>query len=144
MHFELWDVEGKARLPLTIFRAKLHEPMPDVVAEFKFIAAKTWAQYIIECRGKRLILKPSDWLVLTKEGWIRLTTAQDVDHFVMQKLQGPLFVVDKMHKKEGKQVLTGHIFNASRTDMKEVELTLNLNKPLKALSNEEKFEDDNP
>ena len=125
MHFELWDVEGKSRLPLTLFKAKTHEPLPEPQAEFKFVAAKTWAQFIIDCRGKRMILRPNDWLVLTQAGWIRITSPTQVDDFVSQKLQGPLFVVDKMNKINGKQILQGHLFNSSRTCMQEVELDLN-------------------
>lgn len=120
--FEFWDKNGKGKIPLSLIRHKTHDPLPDVSKEFKFVGAKTWAQFIVECGSKRFVLKEGDWLVLTQSGWQKIGSPQDVDDYVSQKIQGPLFVLDKLVKQEGKQILMGHLFNSSRTEMQEVEL----------------------
>lgn len=122
--FELWDPEGKGKLNLNLIRSKDNNGMPNMADEFKFVGAKTWAQFIVECkRSGRLTLKPHDWLVLTQEGWKKLDSPEDIDDYVTQKIAGPLFVLDKMTKQNGRQILLGHLFNLTRTEVKEVELT---------------------
>ncbi len=122
MAFELWDREGRGKIPINLIRARGYEPLPDLKQEFKFVGAKTWAQFIVEARSERLILRPHDWLLLTAEGWEKIDTAEKVDLYVSQKLVGPLFILEKMSKLAGKQVLIGHIFNATRTEVFDVEL----------------------
>lgn len=122
MLFDLWDTDGKTKLTLSVLRARDYEPMPNLEHEFKFVGAKTWAQFIVECRSQRLILRPHDWLLLTKEGWQKINSPEEVDNFVSQKISGPLFILEKMTKKNGRQVLVGHLFNTARTEVQEVEL----------------------
>lgn len=131
MSFELWDPEGRGKTHLSLIHAKDHQGMPNLSQEFKFVGAKTWAQFIVECRtGGRMTLKPHDWLVLTQNGWIKLDSPAHIDAFVGQSINGPLFVLDKMTKKNGRQVLIGHLFNSSRTEVEEIELTSSPPTPL--------------
>lgn len=126
--FELWDPEGTGKIHLSLVRSKDHRGLPDLMNEFKFVGAKTWAQFIVESRnGVRLTLRPHDWLVLTQEGWKKLDSPELVDDFVDQKIIGPLFILDKLTKKNGRQILLGHLFNTSRTEVEEVELTAHSN-----------------
>ncbi len=122
MQFEIWDVEGRTRVPLTLVRSPVHELMPDISQEFKFIGAKTWAQFLLECRGARMVLRLGDWLLLTEEGWQKIDSAEKLDAFVDRKLSGALFVLDKWEKREGRQQLLGHLFNRDRTEVQEIEL----------------------
>ena len=124
MTFELWDTEGKGKNILSLIRAKDHIAKPSMAYEMKFVGAKTWAQFIVENRsGERMTLKLHDWLVLTSEGWAKLDTPEKIDAYVGHRLTGPLFVLDKMAKHNGHQVLVGHLFNTTRTEVQEVELT---------------------
>jgi len=120
--FELWDIEGRNRLTMSLMRIKDYENLPDLITEFKFVGAKTWAQFIVECRGERLIIKPHDWLLYTPEGWHKINSVEEVDAYVSQKMIGSLFVLDKMVKQNGRQALIGHLFNSSRTEIQIVEL----------------------
>ena len=124
MTFELWDSEGKGKNILNLIRIKDHTPNPSMGYEMKFVGAKTWAQFIVEHRsGERMTLKLHDWLILTAEGWSKLDTPEKIDDYVGGRLTGPLFVLDKMAKHNGHQVLVGHLFNTTRTAVQEVELT---------------------
>lgn len=128
--FDLWDAEGKAKTSLNLIRARDLGGMPDLDQEFRFVGAKTWAQFIVESGGERFVLKPHDWLVLTSDGWLKLDSSDKLDAYVGQKTVGPLLVLDKMSKQNGKQVLVGHLFNASRTEMQPVELNALANSSL--------------
>lgn len=121
---ELWDSEGRGRTLLSLIRSREHYGKPNISQEMKFVGAKTWAQFIVECRnGVRMTLKLHDWLVLTQEGWQKLDSPDQIDAYVNQTLIGPLFILDKMIKQNGSQVLIGHLFNTSRTEVEQVELT---------------------
>lgn len=123
LSFELWDAQGHIRIPLSLIRMKDHQKNPDLAQEFKFVGAKTWAQFIVECRnGERMTLKANDWLVLTRDGWEKLDTAEQIDNYVEGQILGPLFVLDKMTKQNGRQVLMGHLFNTTRTEVEEIQL----------------------
>ncbi|MCH9625197.1 MAG: hypothetical protein S4CHLAM123_03670 [Chlamydiales bacterium] len=135
LNFEIWDPEGKRKLPLNLIRAREQHAVPNISQDFKFVGAKTWAQFTVECRNQgRMTLKPHDWLVCTQEGWQKLDTPEQIDAFVEQTLVGPLFVLDQMTKQNGRQVLTGHLFNATRTEVSQVELTAAANSPITNLT----------
>jgi len=67
-------------------------------------------------------LTPKDWLLRTPEGWIKLSTVQEIDDYVERRLQGPLFVFDGVISREGRQMLLGSLFNPARTERQEIEL----------------------
>lgn len=122
MAFELWDVDGRSKATLHLIRTKEASFLPNLAEEFKFVGAKTWSQFVVESRQDRMIIKPNDWLVLSEGCWKKIASSQEVDDYVNLKLTGPLFILDKMKKQNGVQVLIGHLFNASRTEVIEVEL----------------------
>lgn len=122
MQLELWDESGRHKMALALIRSKPMEALPDITQEFKIVGAKTWVECIVECRSKRVILREGDWVLLTKEGWRKIASEQEVDDYVGQKLMGPLFVLDKIAKKNGRTQLLGHLFNSSRTACENVEL----------------------
>lgn len=121
--FELWDAIGRSKTSLNLLHLKDHEKPLDLNEEFKFVGAKTWAQFLVECRGSgRLVVRTNDWIVCTQEGWKKLDSAEEVDAYLDSKLSGPLFVIDKLTRENGRQVLLGHLFNKSRTDVEEIKL----------------------
>lgn len=122
MYLDLWNEIGSQKLALTLVRSKDHHTLPNMASEFQFIQAKTWTQFIVECRGEKMTLRPNDWLLLTEQGWQLMTTVEQIDNYVTQQTQGPLFVVGKLKKEEGGQVLLGHLFNSTRSEMIEVKL----------------------
>lgn len=129
--FDLWDPEGKGKVALSLLRSREAVGTPNLSQEFKFVGAKTWAQFIVENRDReRITLKPQDWLVLTENGWIKLDTPEQIDDYIEHRLTGPLFIFDKMTRQNGRQVLVGHLFNTSRTQVETVELPASSNTSL--------------
>ena len=72
----------------------------NIQEQFKFIGARTKSQFVFEVDDEKMLLSPQDWLVLTENGWIKLTTAQEIDDFVSRKVIGTLFVFNGIERKE--------------------------------------------
>ena len=124
MNLELWDPEGKGKINLNLLKSSDTAAPVNVSQAFKFVGARTRTQFVFELNKERVLLSPKDWLVLTKSGWIKLVSPQEIDNFVERKVTGPLFVFDALERRDDKQYLKGTLFNASRTDMQAVEIPL--------------------
>ena len=125
MGFELWDVEGKGKVVLNLVKTnETWAAAQHLETCFKCIGARTRSQYIFEITDQRMLLSPNDWVLQTDDGWIKLTSAEEVDDFVNRKLTGVLFVFDGVGRNEERQVLLGTMFNPSRTESKSIELPI--------------------
>ena len=129
MNLELWDPDGKGKVILNLLKSSEAPPPASLLNQFKFVGARTRTQFVFEINKERMLLSPHDWLLLTKEGWIKLVTPKEIDDFVERKLVGPLFIFDEVERHDDKQFLRGTIFNAARTDMLTVEIPLQQNAP---------------
>jgi hypothetical protein len=124
MNLELWDIDGKGKISLNLVKAAESWLPQNLEQSFKFVGARTRSQFVFEINHERVILRPHDWLVLSDSGWKKLTTPQQIDDYVDRKTIGPLFVFDQGERKEDRQVILGTFFNAARTEMASVELSL--------------------
>lgn len=127
MNLELWDVDGKGKIVLNLIRSNEAWTPKNLEEQFKFIGARTKSQLIFEVKEERMLLRPNDWLVLTETGWKKLETPDEIDQYVERKLVGPLFVFDQIERKDDRQVISGTLFNAARTEMMPMELSLQQN-----------------
>jgi hypothetical protein len=123
-HLELWDVEGKSKVALNLMKANEPWTLAAIEQTFKFVGARTRTQCVCEVDQARMLLKPNDWLILTDEGWKKITTVEEIDNYVNRKLIGPLFVFEGLAKKDERPVLLGTVYNASRTEARTVELAV--------------------
>lgn len=122
MNFELWDVGGKNKVVLNLLKTNENWTAQNIQGEFKFVGARRRSQYIFEIGDERMFLSPKDWLLQTEEGWVKLSTPEEIDNYVTRKLTGVLFVFDGVVKEEDQQVLRGVMFNSNRTEMQEVSI----------------------
>ncbi len=127
MTFELWDVEGKGKILLNLLKST--EPWAMQNAQslqpmFKFVGARTRTQNVFEVNKERMVLSPSDWLLLTPKGWKKLATEEEIDNYVRRKVAGTLFVFEGIVRKDEKQVMKGTLYSPSRNDFQSVELAL--------------------
>ncbi len=136
MHCELWDVEGKAKVPMTLVKGMVPNTHTHLQNDLKFLGAKTWTQFMVQADGERIILRPKDWLLHTSDGWHRLETVKQIDDYAERRLIGELFVFENMINRDGRQVLMGHLFNAPRTEMFAVELPLQQNSSIAKIAPE--------
>lgn len=124
LRLELWDVEGKARVPLTLLRSTETWNPKALEKDFVFTAPRTLSQYIFTIRKERAILRMHDWFVLSKEGWKKLITPQQIDAFVDEREPGVLFIFEGPKEKGGVRILSGMLYNATRSAKTEVEFPL--------------------
>lgn len=129
MNFELWDTGGKSKIVLNLLKISENWTANNLQENFKFVGARRRSQYIFEVDGERIFLSPKDWLLQTEEGWVKLSTVEQIDDYVNRKLTGVLFVFEGAEKQDDQQVLRGVMFNANRTDSQEVAVPLQKGKP---------------
>lgn len=127
MTFELWDVEGKAKIALNLLKsteAWSSQGSQNLQRIFKFVGARKKSQFIFEINNERLLLSPNDWLLCTEDGWKKLSDPKEIDEYVTRKATGVLFVFEGIARKDGGQVLIGELYNATRSEMLPVELSI--------------------
>lgn len=125
MKLELWDAEGKSKVPLNMIRSVEPPPQANMIKAFKFVGARTRSQLMFEVNNERILVGPKDWfLFVDNQKWVKLVTPESIDNYVSRKTVGPLFVVDEIIRNESKQVLLGTLFNPGRTDMVSIEIPL--------------------
>lgn len=124
MMLELWDVEGKGKVGLSLVKAPETFRHDQIVRDFKFVGARTKTQVVFQIEDERLIVKPHDWLLLTPEGWKKLKTSREIDDYVNRKLVGPLFIFEEIAKKDERPVLIGTLYNPNRTESHFIEVAM--------------------
>lgn len=127
MALELWDVEGKGKVVLNLLKSSepwLAHQTQHIQHTFKFVGARTRTQCVFEINNERMLISPSDWLLLTSKGWKKLITAEEIDDYVKRKTVGMLFVFEGLSRKEDRQMMRGILYNPSRSDYQEIELTI--------------------
>lgn len=122
INFEIWDVGGKNKMSLNLLKSNEPWQHQNLKDSFKFMGARTRSQYIFEINKERMFLSPQDWLLQTKDGWIKLTTTEQIDDYVNRKISGVLFIFDGVEQKEDGQILMGVMFNPARTEMQTIEI----------------------
>lgn len=145
MTFELWDVDGKGKLVLNLLKST--EPwianQNTITQMFKFVGARTRTQCVFEINRERMILCPSDWLLMTSKGWKKLTTPQEIDDYVKRKTHGTLFVFEGLTRKDDKQIMKGTLYNPSRSDLHLIEMPIQRGSKPGAAKDKDKEKDKN-
>ncbi len=141
MRLEIWSPDGDHNLPLNMIKAA--EPWNPKNEEkcFQFAGARTCHQFQVKVDGKRMVLRPDDWILKTKDGWIKLDSLEKVDEFIERKLVGPLLVFDGPVETDEGKVLKGTLFSPSRADMATIEIKVQQKISSSPTLNEEGEED---
>ncbi len=124
MNLELWDPEGKGKITLNLLKSSEPQPSVNISQKFKFVGSRTRTQFVFEIDGERMLLSPYDWLLMTKQGWVKLQTPDEIDDYVERRTIGSLFVFDSVERQDDHLSLQGTLFNTCRTDMQAVEIPL--------------------
>lgn len=116
MVLKMWDESGFHCTEVKIQKKKADEVLPRVENFLAGARRRTKTQVTALLGGKRVILKPGDWFIQTKNGWRNLHSLADIEAYLDYKLTGVLFVFDEVQTAaDGKPVLVGHLFNEART-----------------------------
>jgi hypothetical protein len=113
IHFQLWNPEGTWHHPLDLIH---REAQGDVkIPEIKIIGARSKNSWIAEIQGKRVTLKPDDWLLLQQNGFVQIDNEQVLDAYLQGRLSGNLLVFSGIEKVEGELSLVGTFYDFTRT-----------------------------
>lgn len=124
INFELWDVAGKRKLTLNLIKSI--DPIPKVNLEnsFQFLGARTKVHYMFNVDGKREIVAPEDWFIFLDNKWQKIKKAKEVDQIANNELFAPLIIFDRIHEQGSIKVLSGKLFNASKSSSVDIEINL--------------------
>lgn len=128
--FELWDAEGKTKVPVNLLKTNEPAIPTNLMQAFKYVGSRTRSQFVFEVNKERLTLSPLDWILQTNNTWKKLTTPEEIDLYVDRKEIGYLFVFDGIERRDDRQVVIGVLFNKARSDYKHIEMTLEAGAPL--------------
>lgn len=124
MNCDLWDPDGKQKVRLNLLRSMESWIPQNLERHFRFVGAHTRSQYAFEVNKQRMILSPDDWLLNTSDGWIKLETLEQIDQYVNRVVSGTLFIFEGIGNDGQQQVIEGRMFNASRTEGREMQIPI--------------------
>ena len=64
-----------------------------------------------------MVLREGDWVLKTASGFRNLKKLEQIEDCIYHRLQGELFVFDQLETVQGKSVMKGHFFDATRSQM---------------------------
>lgn len=121
---ELWDKEGRSKTVLNLLRSQETFPPQDLSKDFAFLGARTKVHFMFNLNSNREIVGVSDWFLLGDDGWQKLKKVRDVDAYIARKIKGPLLVINSIGADPQNRVLHGTLYNASRSEMRDVQIPL--------------------
>lgn len=142
LRFFLWGPEGKYSFPMTLVKMPAPWIPLNYINQFKFLGIRSKQAWNFEIGGERKTLRPSEWLLKQEDKWIILETETQIDDYVDGRLLGELVVLSRLGRKEGKQVIFGHIFNAQRSEKVDFELPYDSKEGIIPLSPDEEEKQD--
>ena len=121
--FDLWDEEGKNKIPLELHKAM--NPVPFTAnIDIKLIGARSKKDWIVSVAGSRLVLKEDDWLVRVDGHWKKIATIEDLDNYVSGKTKGLLIALNGTEKDGNDVSLVGTLFDETRTRKTAIKVSL--------------------
>jgi len=126
LQLHVWDPKGFSSSTITLPL----QQVPPFKQDEIMTAVRPRSPTEITCQlGKRrVIVKEGDWWVKGDGKWRPLKTTDDLEAFLYHKIQGELFIFDKIENNKGKIVLRGKSFDKMRTQSKPVAYVFNTEK----------------
>lgn len=143
--FDLWNGDGSLHAVCSLKHRedKGHSSMP----ELKLIGARSQKHWIAEIGGKRIVLAPTDWIVFTEEGPLKIETEKTLEQYIQGVIPGSLLAFSGLEKVNGEVSFIGAFFNDTRSSKEEVSIPLYRScipaeSPSKKMETDEDDEDD--
>lgn len=122
IRFDLWDAEGSRHIAFELPKRDVNKEVS--VPKIKLIGAKSRRSWIAEIQGKRIVLAPDDWIVLTQHGFVTLDTTENLEDFIEGRIMGELFAFSGIERVNGEMCLVGTFFDMSRTCQEQMAISL--------------------
>ncbi len=122
IHFDLWNEDGSLHTGIDLPRRESYSGAK--IPEIKLIGAKSRRTWIAEIQGKRILLAPDDWIVMTENGFVTLDSTEHLDQFIEGQIMGELFAFSGIERVNGEMCLVGTFFDLSRTYQEPLNVSL--------------------
>jgi len=120
---EGWDGEAHVRLSL----ASAAMPLFKMRGEEIFNSIRVRSEKQISCMMEKqcLILRLGDWVLKVNGRWKILRKKEEKEAYRSGKLDGELFVLEKIESKQGQKFISGFLFNAEKSQVIPIDLAAN-------------------
>lgn len=125
-YFQIWDSQGYMT---AMIRIPFQQPTKSVLKGTDCISSvrlRLPHEMICQLGKRRVLIKEGDWWVRNKNQWHRITTTDDLERFILHKLNGELFVFEKIENEKGAVVLKGRYFDQMRISEQKFQWAFNL------------------
>ena len=102
--------------------------LPSYENTLQYIGAKTTEKWICKSWDKRLCVEIGDWLLFKEGSWHKITTKDQIDHYVDSINEGALFVVEELQSAQDFKYIIGHCFNGPKTKAERIKMSVSSTK----------------
>lgn len=120
VEIEAWDETGFYPVSVKLEMEKPHRFQPKLETVPSGVRLKGGNAVSCAFGKRRMILKQGDWLLKTQTGWRHLKKAEEISQYLHHRLKGELFIFDSIEKEQGRQVIKGHLFDETRTQVQPI------------------------
>lgn len=113
--FDAWGLDGYSRISLSSM-----QQIPFKTKSDEFITSvRVRSEKQISCMIDKqcFVLRVGDWVLKEDNRWKILRKAEEKNAFLQGKLEGELFVFDRIDLKSGQKTMHGNLVNLSRSHM---------------------------
>ncbi len=132
--FETWGLDGFARIAIT---SVLQIPLKTKSEEF-LSSVRIRSEKQISCMLDKqcFVLRVGDWILKEENRWKILRKNEEKNSYLQGKIEGELFVFDRIDLKNGQKNIQGNLVNLNRSQMISVNVVAQCQK--KTLNSREK------
>jgi hypothetical protein len=120
--FDLWNDDGSSHVIAALMRRS--DTFDAKMPPMRLVGALSKKRWIAEIQGKRIVLAPDDWIVLTSNGYTRIDSPEQLDAYIEGRLSGGLLAFSGIEKIQGESCLVGSFFNSSRSQQDSIAVSL--------------------
>ncbi len=120
--FDLWNEEGSSHVITMLMRRS--DTFDTKMPPMRLVGALSRKRWIAEIQGKRVVLAPDDWIVLTSNEYTRIDSSEQLDSYIEGRLSGGLLAFSGIEKIQGESCLVGSFFNTSRSQQDSIAVSL--------------------
>jgi len=117
---EGWDGETYIRVSIPLIQTAPLKTKPEEI--FKSIRARSERQISCMMEKQCLILRAGDWVLKTAGRWKVLRKLEEKEAYKTGKLEGELFIFERIVSRQEQKIVLGQIFNADKTQSFSVDL----------------------
>ncbi|MCI0382324.1 MAG: hypothetical protein L0207_04660 [Chlamydiae bacterium] len=122
LEIEAFDSSGFCLFELKYLFQKPSKTLANPQQIFRSLKLRNHSQVSCFLGKQRMVLKPGDWILKSKNFWKKIKSGQELDQYLSYFSRGDLFIFDGLEKRGNQLFLTGHFFDEMRTQCEKIAL----------------------